>query len=550
MRRFVLLLLTNALILTALAATVWFDNERNRGITFTPAPRPVPWADGPLVGVNAFNLHLEPDPEALTHTLQLAHELGARFVRMQVPWDDIEIHGRGDFEDRRNLASVGAVSAWAKYDRIVATARHFDIELIMRLERPPAWAREVGRATPAFQAGLAFDGNSIGPPDDLADYGNFVRTLVRRYQGQVRFFQIWNEPNLKVEWGWREPRPAEFVALLKVGYQAVKAANPAALVLFPSLSPVDGLDSRAPMTELEYLDAVYAAGGGAFFDIMSAQAYGLGQPPDEHRYVRLRPADNRVWSRPLDTRADVSRVVLLHEVMVRNGDSAKPVWIGEFGWNSAPERIPSERRFTWGAPVSEALKADYIVGQIERARREWPWLGVMNLWMLRYGGYQAPDPADPTPYFALVQRDWTPLPAYTRLRDYLHQPTVAGVGAHTWAHPAVERTASGWRVRFNGQRLTLAGASGDALRIRLDDQPIEMKPTSIEGLPALITPTLADSTHILEVRGASPPEWFIIARDPPAPWFWNGVPALLLVILLVVSGATMQALGAIGQKAT
>ncbi len=435
------LLALDLLLLVALAAVVWADNAANRGIAFTAAPEPLPAR--PEIGVNLFNLHLEPDPAAVTRTLDLAAAMGARYARMQVPWDDIEIHGRGDFEDRRNLDTVGAVSAWAKYDRIAAAANAAGVELIWRLERPPAWARARADATPEFQAGLLEDGNSTGPPDDYADYGAFVAAVVERYDGDgvddapgspvVRHFQLWNEPNLKNEWGWAEPRPEEFVELLRVGAEAARAASPEVVILFPGLAPTDGLDSRAPMTELEYLDRVYKAGGAAYFDVMAAQSYGLGQPPDEHRYVFLRSRDNWNWRRPIDTRNDVSRVVLLREVMEANGDAATQVWVTEFGWNSAPDSIPPERRLTWGEPVSEETKGAYLVGQLERARAEWPWMGVMNVWMLRYGGYAEPDPADPTPYFALVTRDWRTLPAYDALRDYAAARPPAQSPARSWA---------------------------------------------------------------------------------------------------------------------
>lgn len=434
------LLALDLLLLVALAAALWADNAANRGIAFTPAPEPLPAR--PDLGVNLFNLHLEPNPAAVTRTLELAAQLGARYARMQVPWDDLEIHGRGDYEDRRNLEAVGAVSAWAKYDRIAAAANAAGVELIWRLERPPAWARAAADAAPAFQEGLQRDGNSTGPPDDYADYARFVTAVVERYDGDgrgdapggptVRHFQIWNEPNLKNEWGWEEPRPEDFVELLRVGATAARAASPEAVILFPGLAPTDGLDQRAPMTELEYLDRVYRAGGAAYFDVMAAQSYGLGQPPDEHRYVFLRGRGNWSWRRPVDTRNDVSRVVLLREVMEANGDAATPVWVTEFGYNSAPDTLPPERRLTWGRPVSEETKGAYLVGQLERARAEWPWMGVMNVWMLRYGGYAEPDPADPTPYFALVTRDWQTLPAFDALRAYTAAPPPATSPTRSW----------------------------------------------------------------------------------------------------------------------
>lgn len=541
------LLLLNALLLLALVVVVWLDNSFNRGITYRPAPDPIPWSQGPQVGVNVYNLHLEPDPAVVTRTLELAHAMGARYVRMQVPWEDVEIHGPRDFEDRRNVDTIGVVSAWAKYDRIVNLANDLGLELVLRIDRPPVWAREFYHNQPHFQEGLKLDPNSTGPPANHEDYGRFVGDVVGRYRGQVRYFQLWNEPNLRNEWGWHTPDPAQFAVLLSAGYNAAKEANPDAIILFPSLAPVDGLDMRAPMTELDYLHQVYAGGGGPYFDIMSVQAYGLGQPPDEHRYVRRLPfGETWTWKRFLDTRADVSRIVLLREVMEQHGDADKPIWVSEFGWNSAPDSIPAERRFTWGEPVSEAQKADYLVGHLKRARNEWPWVGVMHVWMFRYGGYRAPDPADPTPYFSLVSRDWEQLPAYHRLQAYTQQPPVAGVGAHFWQHPAVESLDGGWRIRFVGERLHLHGAWPAGLAVRLDGEPLSLHRDS-DPYPQhdmLSTPRLprSDAARVLEVTapaGETLPalDSFVVERTPPVPlWVWTLLP-LLLVGLLMASGA-------------
>ncbi len=555
-----ILLLLDGILLVLFGAFVWIDNSHNRGIACDPDPAAVPtrWIDGPVVGVNVYNLHMEPDPSVVTRTLQLAHDLGVRYVRMQMPWDDIEIHGWGDFEDRRNVEEQGVISAWAKYDRIVDLANSLDIELVVRLDRPPDWSREIARERPAFKEGLERDGNSTGPPDDYADYSAFVSTVVERYRGKVRFFQLWNEPNLKNEWNWDYPSPEDFTELLRMGYTAAKRANPDAVVLFPALAPVDGMDKRAPMTELEYLERVYQAGGGQYFDIMSAQAYGLGQPPDEHRYVRLRPFDNWVWTRPVDTRADVSRLVLLREVIERNGDDFKEVWVSEMGWNSAPESIPAERRKTWGEPVSEEQKAAYIIGQVERARDEWPWVGVMHIWVLRFGGYLEPDPADPTPYFALISRDWEKLPAYTALQEYLAKPAVAGVGVHHWEHRAVEPLATeagqgqgeGWRIRFSGDSDSLSlvgGLDGTLDRVTLDGQEITLvREGTTDGEEMLTTPPGAlnrqQESHVLEVVApdSDAPLRFVVGRACPAPWLWVGTPAVLVVLLVVSGAATMR----------
>jgi hypothetical protein len=344
----------------------------------------------------------------------------------------------------------------------------------------------------------------------------------------VRFLQLWNEPNLAYEWNWQRPNPQQFVDLLRLASTAARAANPDAVILFPSLAPTDGLDPSAPFSDLEYLDAVYKAGGAAYFDIMSAQAYGLGQPPEEHRYVRVR--EDRNWRRPLDTRIDVSRLPLLREVMERHGDNGKAVWISEFGYVSASDTIPPERRNAWGVPVSEDQKAEYIVGQIERARREWPWVGVMNVWLLRWGGYQEADPADPTPNFALVDREFNPLPAYTKLKAFLANPAIAGVGAHSWEHPALQQGSDGMTLlRFEGTTLSLVGAG----EVRINLAGGEQQRVTLAETPQVVLRGLADNTvHTvaIDAKGAQPTA-FVVSRTQSNAWVWTLVPAVLLLTL-------------------
>lgn len=552
--RLLLLLLLNGGLVLALAATIWFDNSFNRGVVYRPAPQPIPHSTGPLVGVNLYQIHLEPDPAEVTRTLEMVAAMGATHVRMQVPWEDIEIHGPGDFLDRRNVDTVGVVSAWAKYDHIVNTAHELGIELILRIDRPPLWARDEAAATPWFAEGLAEDPNSTGPPDDFADYRRFVEQVARRYAGKVRYIQLWNEPNLKNEWNWHTPSPRSLVELLREGYIGAKDGNPQAVVIFPALAPVDGLDKRAPIPELDYLDQVYTEGGADFFDVMAVQAYGLGQPPDENRYIRLLPRGSEwQWNRFIDSRADVSRPVLIREIMERHGDAGTAVWVGEFGWNAAPESIPAERRSTWGEPVTEQQKAEYLIGHVERARTQWDWIGVMNIWMFRYGGFREPNPDDPTQYFAIVSRDWQPLPAYTAMQTYLAQPAVAGVGAHSLHHPAIERLPDGWRVRFAGEQVAVAGDLPPTVQATLDGTPITLQPETYRDVPVLATPSLprSDVPRVLDVRGiTTPPDLpphIIVIAEPPLPYalwqiLWAALPALLIGLLLLGGATTVPPL--------
>ncbi len=425
-----LTLLTRGLLLglalLVLAGSVWWDNAVSRGVAPAGAAPPA-WAAVPQGGVNVYNLHAEVTHDErgqiipgnnVARTFAMIGASGFHWVRMQFPWEDLEIDRKGNFTDTRHRGA----STWIKYDYIVAEARRNGLELIVRLDRPPAWARAGWIATPEVQAQLALGHDVTGPPDRLTDFGDYVAAVAGRYP-ELRFFQIWNEPNLQNEWNYHRQDPAELVGLLRIARDRLRAANPAAVLIAPSLAPTDGLDGLG-MSDLEYLQGIYDAGGRDTFDILGAQLYGLGQPPDEHRYVHpgARPL------RPIETRADMGRVVLLREIMERNGDSAKAVWVSELGWNSAPPSLGQ----TWGAPVSEADKGAYLVAAMRRAKREWPWMGAMCVWMFRFGP-TAGDPADPTPYFQLVNFDFAPLPALGALGAYLAAPAPALTPPPAWA---------------------------------------------------------------------------------------------------------------------
>lgn len=510
------------LVMLAFAALWWLQNERYRGVAWRPPAAPIPWADVPQGGVNLPGIHLEPDPAVVSRTLDLARDAGIHWLRVQFPWEDLEIHAKGDFRDARHdrngdgrIDEPDIISAWAKYDALVAAAEARGLELIVRLDRPPAWARQNLPSEPGVDlaAQRRSDPGETGPPDRYEDYGDYVAAVVGRYRGRVRFFQIWNEPNLRHEWNWGRPDPADFVRLLKIGYERAKAANPDAVVLFPSLSPADGLDWKA-QSDLEYLAAVYEQGGAAYFDIFSAQGYGLGQPPEEHRYVRLvyndegRLRRDTLLRRPLDSRADVGRVVLLREIMERYGDGGKAVWISEFGWNSHPGA------HSFGVPVSEEQKAAYLAGMLRRAREEWPWMGAMNVWFLRGGaGF---DPADPTLDFQLVRGDWSLTPAYGALQAYLTAPRVVGPGAYGPGHPAwnggtLRVWGSGARVAAEpGRRLVLALDGGQPQTVEGGAVELSWEPdgeraiTILEGRPALVEVWRADAWWLRGLFLAAP----------------------------------------------
>jgi hypothetical protein len=367
----------------------------------SPPPAPLPPRLIPDTDVNPYGANFFLDREVedwkRDRTVRMAHDGGIAWAKQEFPWEDIE--------KRKNQFD------WDKYDQIVATFEKYNLQIIARLDRPPAWAHQ-DKSIPQ------------APPDDLNDYGDFVDAFVRRYKGRIHYIQLWNEPNIYPEWGNRPVDPAAYVQLLKVGYTRAKAADPNIRVLSAPLAITLG-EPWAPgssqwraMDDLDYLDAMYRDGAQNYFDILSANAFGLRATPED-------PPDPK--------QLNFQRVALDRQIMEKYNDTNKAVWINEYGWNASPPDLPADK-LIWGR-VTEQQQADYTVRGIREARDQWNWIGVFNVWYFRQVGDIRPDSSDY--YFRMVDVDFTPRLVYLRLKEVATFPVVAQPGLYQETNPAV-----------------------------------------------------------------------------------------------------------------
>ncbi|GAB4472281.1 MAG: hypothetical protein Kow00124_10130 [Anaerolineae bacterium] len=397
-----------------------------------PITRPdvaVQHADVNPFGVNTF-LHNEVEIAKREQTLRLLADAGFYWVREQFPWEDIEIHGRGDFIDRRN--DPDGVDAWAKYDNIVDLVEQHGMQLIVRLDNPPSWSR----SQPDEVIG------SFAPPDDYDDFARFAAIVAERYRGRVRYFQIWNEPNIYPEWGEQTVSPEQYTDLLCRAYRAIKEANPDAVVISGTLAPTSELTTR-DFNDFLFLQRMYDAGAGECFDILSVQGYGLWSGPTDHR---MRPIV-----------INYARSQYIRDIMVRNGDAHKAIWISEMNWNAAPPDV--DPRY---GRVTLEQQARYAPLAYQRAEAEWPWVGVVAFWYFKRPDSSWLDERRPEAYFQMADPDFNLMPVYDALKDYIAGAAVMYPGAHAAGHWAVSYGA-GWGPSpdpYGGARAASAGAQG------------------------------------------------------------------------------------------
>jgi hypothetical protein len=317
-------------------------------------------------------------------------EANILWIKQEFPWQEIEFKKGYFFDDKWQKSS------WEKFDRIVDLADKYKIKIIARVSHPPAWA-----------AGT--DGS--GPLQDNKDLADFTNALLDHFKGRIQYVQVWNEPNLAAEWVPGKPvDPTGYMAMMKTVYPAVKAAHPDAIVLSaPMAITLEGVSLRGNMNDLDYWSGLYAAGIKGKFDIASANAYGLDQPPD---------------AAPGPKVLNFRRVELLRDIMVQNGDANRAIWLNEYGWNASPETLSEEEKNYW-RHVTEQQQADWTVQGVEYAHKNWPWAGVIAIWYFRQVGDVPPDKAEY--YFRMVNPDFTPAPVYDAVKnDALKYPGPAG----------------------------------------------------------------------------------------------------------------------------
>lgn len=400
---------------------------------------PLRYTDLSPFGINTF-LEQEVEESKVRQSLELIRAAGIHWIRQEFPWEDIEKPGKGQFWDTKYNHST-----WDKYDRIVALTQEYDIEIVARLDHPPAWTRHDGRARGDF-----------APPDDLEDFGDFVAAVVERYKGKIRFYQLWNEPNIYPEWGEQDVSPADYVRLLKIGYTRAKSVDPQVTIISGSLAQTVEQSSRG-LNDRLFLEQMYDAGARGYFDIVAVNDYGLFSGPGDRR---LDEQDRINFSRPIQ----------LREIMVKNGDANTPIWAMEIGWNALPshfENAPYGR-------VDEKRQALYAVKAYERARKEWPWMGPMMYWFFRRANDSEKN--QPWYYFRMLEPDFTPHPVYNALGEYTPNARLVSIGFHSLSHWAVDRVGA-WETESDDRAYFgeyLVGSKDSELSFRFDGTDLDL----------------------------------------------------------------------------
>lgn len=278
-------------------------------------------------------------------------QLGFGWVKQQVRWEYAE-------------PEPGAIQ-WQEMDALVDTMSANGINLMFSVVTAPGWTR------PSL-------GGTGGPPEDFQLLANFLGAIAGRYCGRLQAVEVWNEQNLRREWGGFPLDPALYMDLLKRAYQSIKATCPAMLVVSGATTPAGNSD--VAVDDIDYLRGMYQNGLKQYSDGVGIHPSGFANPPSatfEDWVAGTYNAPSHVNHRSFYF---LSTLRESRKVMAEYGDTAKRLWPTEFGWGSTPNPFPG---YEYKARIDEGTQARWIVDSF-RIMAEEGYVAVPMLWNLNY----------------------------------------------------------------------------------------------------------------------------------------------------------------------
>jgi hypothetical protein len=287
--------------------------------------------------------------------IDAAAALGVDVIRFPGDWRGLQPTSSSEF----NQWYLDGVTSTIKY------ANDLGIKVVMNFAQSPYWATN-GTAPELSPEALWY-------PPLGANVTHYVASLLKLHEtlgnagllDAVVGWEIWNEPNTTTYWKSGGLRPEtdvqielsevqNYVTLLNASYDALKAADPSAVILGGSLAGCD----------FDYLAKMYQL--GAKYDGLAVHPYPKANPFNDGLTYGPGAIDTRdplalVWSFKPGIEA-------LRAMMVANGEADVKMWFTEFGWSSENTWGAAGSPERQGAYTAEALRyvvdMDYVAAAI------------------------------------------------------------------------------------------------------------------------------------------------------------------------------------------
>lgn len=213
-------------------------------------------------------------------------DLGVKWVRTDFYWSDME-------------AREG-VYHWNEVDSVVRVLNENNIKLLLSITYIPdwVWAKDKQGRQDAMYA--------------------FAKELAARNRGKVRYYEVFNEPNLPGIGFFRERDRVDvgtYLDFLASANKGIHEADPTAVVVLAGLSGVS--DSKTFMDASTFIKQLYELGGKDCFDVLAYHPYESFGTIGKFK----------------------EKTDALRAITALYGDSSKPIWFNELGTTEESVRV-------------------------------------------------------------------------------------------------------------------------------------------------------------------------------------------------------------------
>jgi hypothetical protein len=302
---------------------------------------------------NSWNNYKYPSELELGRVINLIKESGAGWVRMDFLWEEIEPK-QGEF-------------SFEKYDRIVELVSKNNLNILGLLDYNASWD--------------SLPGGWNSAPQENKNFVNYAQKVISRYKDKVKYWELWNEPDSSIYWVPQDGLK-RYCSLLKDVYIAAKKVDPDCKILNGGLT--EGAVS---------INQLYDNGAKEYFDILNIHIFETPLNPGAIESVK-------------------GYAGLVREIMLRNSDGNKTIWVTEIGCPGLKDGIKTglwwlgknpdeEQQAAWVSEVyAGLLKLKYIDKVFWAFFRD-----CQGHW------------GDGTDYFGLVRWDYSKKPSFKSFQD-------------------------------------------------------------------------------------------------------------------------------------
>jgi hypothetical protein len=304
------------------------------------------------------DVYLDPSAAVRATWLDRSRLAGAGIVRLEVRWAGIAPQVRP--AGFRPANPSDPAYRWSGLDASVRDATARGLRVLITIETAPRWAEGQGAGSLA--------GTGTWWPD-ARELAAFMRAAAIRYSGsyvapgsgalpRVRYWQVWNEPNLSShlapqggKGGTPVSSPAIYRRMLNAAYTSLKAVRADNLVVMAGTAPYGDRTGRRtpPVRFLRRLLCLRGRGlrrgrcsNPARFDVFAHHPYSIEGP--RHRAFGAEDA----------AIPDLPKLTRIVRAAVRKGTAfprrRKRLWITEISWDSKPpdpDGVPLRTQARW-----------------------------------------------------------------------------------------------------------------------------------------------------------------------------------------------------------